>query len=117
MVLLDGEPTRLVDAWAGRRLVVVLDSIRRGDPPGTIHRVEVGGDLLPKAERRHSTHGDGLPAAVALGRTLDRLPDRLVVWGIEPADMAQARGLSAAVAAALPDLVDRVTEEVRFLCA
>ncbi|MGI9646364.1 MAG: hydrogenase maturation protease, partial [Ilumatobacteraceae bacterium] len=40
LVALDGEPTRMVDAWAGRSAVVVIDAVRAGGPPGTIHRFD-----------------------------------------------------------------------------
>lgn len=117
VVLLDGEPTRLVDAWEGHRVAVVLDAVRRGDPPGTIHRFEVGTEPLPAAFLHPSTHGAGLESAVALGRALDRNPGELIVYGIEPADMAEGNELSEAVEAALPSLVNRLAEEVRARCA
>ena len=59
VLLQDGEPTRLVDAWEGRGLAIIVDAIRRGDPPGTVHRVEVGTDPLPAAFVHPSTHGAG----------------------------------------------------------
>ena len=117
VVLLDGEPTRLVDAWEGHQVAIVLDAVRRGDPPGTIHRFEVGTEPLPEAFLHPSTHGAGLESAVALGRALDRNPEVLIVFGIEPADMTEGNGLSEPVEAALPSLVDRLAEEVKALCA
>ena len=117
VVLLDGEPTRLVDAWEGHQVAIVLDAVRRGDPPGTIHRFEVGTETLPAAFLHPSTHGAGLESAVALGRALDRNPEVLIVFGIEPADMTEGNELSEPVEAALPSLVDRLAEEVKALCA
>ena len=55
-----------------------------------------------------STHALGLAEAVELARSLGRLPQRVVVYGIEGESFAFGKGLSAAVAAA----ADRVTEEV-----
>jgi hydrogenase maturation protease len=117
VVLLDGEPTRLVDAWEGHQVAIVLDAVRRGDPPGTIHRFLVGTEPLPEAFLHPSTHGAGLESAVALGRALDRNPEEMIVYGIEPADMTEGNELSEAVEAALPGLVDELAEEVRALCA
>ena len=117
VVLLDGEPTRLVDAWEGHQVAIVLDAVRRGDPPGTSHRCEVGTEPLPEAFLHPSTHGAGLESAVALGRALDRNPEVLIVFGIEPADMTEGNELSEVVEAALPSLVDRLAEEVRERCA
>ena len=116
VLLLDGESTRLVDAWTGRRLAIVLDAVRRGDPPGTVHRLQVGTDPLPAASRHPSSHGAGLESAVALGQALGRNPGTVIIYGIEPADLTEGHGLSEPVAAALPNLVHRVLEEVRSLC-
>ena len=116
LAVLDGEPTRLVDAWAGRSEVVVIDAVRAGAPPGTVHRLDaLAGDLA--VAPASGTHGAGVAAAVALGRALDRLPDRLVLFGIEPAHMVHDAELSPPVAAAFDDLVRRVAEEVDTACA
>ncbi len=117
VLCLDGEPTRLVDAWAGRRLAVVIDAVRSGRPAGTLHRVEVGVDAFPAAGMRPSTHGFGLAEAVALGDALDLRPDALIVYGVEPEDLSTGSGLSAPVRAAVPALVARVAAEVKQLCA
>lgn len=116
LIALDGEPARLVAAWAGRFHVVVIDAVRSGDPPGTIHRVE-GLDLGLTDRSSPSSHGAGVAAAVAIGRALDRLPDRLVVLGIEPERVEHGDDLSAPVAAAFDELVERVAEEVATTCA
>ncbi|MDX2381772.1 MAG: hydrogenase maturation protease [Acidimicrobiia bacterium] len=116
LLILDGEPARLVDAWAGRASVVVVDAVRGGASPGTVHRVDaLGGDLAVAASP--STHGAGVAAAVALGRALGRLPERLVVLGTEPACVGDGGDLSAPVAAAFDELVRRAAEEVATACA
>ena len=115
--LTDGEPTRLVDAWENHRAAIVLDAIRRGALPGTIHRLQVGRSPLPAAFTHPSTHGAGLESAVALGRALDRNPQTLIIYGVEPAELADGQGLSVAVEVSLPLLVERVLEEVRAVCA
>lgn len=107
-LVLDGESTRLLDAWSSRRRAIVIDAIRLGDPAGTVHELEVGRDLLPAWTAETSSHETGLAEAVELSRALDRLPDRLLVFGIEPGDVSPGPGLSPEVEAALPELVARV---------
>jgi hydrogenase maturation protease len=112
VAILDGEPTRLLDAWADRDFVLVIDAVRAGAPAGTLHRLdalEVDLPLWPAA----SSHGPGIAAAVGLGRALDRLPDVLILIGIEPADTGHGDDFSDAVLARFDDLVDRAAEEVR----
>ncbi len=112
------DPTALIDLWAGYAPVVVVDAVRSGAPAGTVHRLVAGtGEpALPAAawaaSRRGGTHAFGLAAAVALARALHRLPERLVVIGVEAASYGHGAPLSAAVASAVPLAVDRVLEEV-----
>lgn len=116
LLILDGEPARLVEAWAGRTSVVVVDAVRSGASPGTLHRVDaLGGNVAVAASP--STHGAGVADAVALGRALSRLPDRLVVLGTEPSCVDHGADLSAPVAASFDELVRRAVEEVATACA
>lgn len=113
------DPTALIDLWVGHEPVVVVDAVRSGAAPGTVHRLVVGAGVpaLPAsawaASGRGGTHALGLAAVVALARALHRLPERLVVIGVEAASFAHGEPLSPAVAAAVPAAVDRVLEEVR----
>lgn len=112
LVTLDGEATRLIDAWRGRRRAIVIDAGRAGCEPGSIHRLELGVDTLRGWSGGPSSHAAGLPEAVALAEALDALPDQLVILGVEPADLSMGEGLSPPVEAALPTLVDRIQTEV-----
>lgn len=114
---LDGEPTGLLEAWTGARLAIVVDAVQlRGDPdhpiePGRIHRTD-----LAQAEPvggAASSHGLGVPEAFALGRVLDRLPDRLVVYAVEVLDVRQGTELTPAVAVAVPVVAAAVLAECR----
>ena len=108
IVTLDGESTRLVEVWRGRSRAVVVDAIVTGAPPGTIHEIEVGRDRLPEWDTGASTHAAGLSEAIALGRALDRIPDELVVIGVEPGDVSFGQGLSTPVRDALTAVIDRI---------
>lgn len=112
------DPTALIDLWAGHEPVIVVDAVRSGAAPGTIHRLVVGAGepSLPApswAASGRSTHAFGLAAVIELARALHRLPDQLVVIGVEAASFGEGHALSAPVAAVLPAVADRVVEEVR----
>jgi len=108
LVVTDGEPARLVEAWTGAALAVVVDAVRAEPPhPGKIHRFVL--DQPRTGTRREaSSHGLGLDDAIALAMALDRMPGQLIVHAIEAADLTQGPGLSPPVAAA----VDTVTRAV-----
>ncbi|SHF70268.1 hydrogenase maturation protease [Streptoalloteichus hindustanus] len=105
----DGEPSRLLDAWRGVRLAVVVDAAT-AEParPGRVHHSAV--NRLPGGPT--SSHGMGLPEAVELARALDGLPERLVVLTIEVADVGFGLGLSPPVARAVPEVAETVLREV-----
>jgi hydrogenase maturation protease len=112
VVELDGEPTRVIEAWQGAPLAVVVDAVRSGAAPGTVHRLVAGIDTLPAGANRSSSHALGIGDALDLGRALGRLPDHLVVYGVEAESFDVGPGLSPAVAAVVGQLVDRVLAEV-----
>ena len=93
----DGEPARLLDAWDGADLAVVVDAARSGAAPGTVLRAEVGRDPLPAPVPGGSTHALGVGEAIALGRALGRMPGRVVVYGIEGERFNDGIGLTDAV--------------------
>ena len=104
LVVTDGEPTRLIDAWTGAALAVVVDAVRvlGSEPPhpGQVHRFVVDRPRTA-AGQAASSHGFGLDDAIALAMALDRMPGRLIVHAIEAADLTQGPGLTPAVAAAV----------------
>lgn len=111
VVISDGEPTGLLDAWAGVRLAVVIDAVV-GEPatPGRWGRIVADHLSLPTGTA--GTHGLGVPKAIELGRVLDRMPQQLIVYAIKVADVSIGLGLSAPVAAAVPALADAVLGEL-----
>jgi len=111
----DGEPTRLLDAWEGATVAVVIDAVRSGTvPAGTVHRAEapLPGGWRSDAPPPASSHGLGLGEAYALGAALGRLPARLIVLGVEGQTFAAGTELSDAVAGAVDGVVATVSAEI-----
>jgi hydrogenase maturation protease len=108
----DGEPTRLLDAWDGADLAVLIDSVVCASArAGTVHRFDAT-DVTLSSVRGTSTHGVGLVAALELGRLLDRMPRRWVLYTVEVTDVGFGRGLSTAAARAVESVVSAVLEDV-----
>ncbi|GGN51773.1 hydrogenase maturation protease [Actinoplanes campanulatus] len=101
----DGEPARMLEAWTGADVAVVVD-VARGGPPGEWTEL-----ALPRtAEPATSGHGFGLGATVALAHELDRLPRRLVALVAYGVEFGFGTGLSDVVAAAVSPVAERVCE-------
>lgn len=113
LVLTDGEPTRLIEAWTGAVLAIVVDAVRADPPrPGRVHRLELDRPLA-RATRTASSHGFGLDDAIQLALALDRMPGRLIVHAIEAADLTQGTGLTPPVAAAVEEVASAVLSDLR----
>jgi hydrogenase maturation protease len=105
------EPSDLIELWENVGLAIVVDAVR-GDEPGAIHRLAVGRGELPQPSAGASSHALGLGEVIELARALDRLPGRLVVFGIEGACFETGSGLSSAVEAAIAEAAQRVLAEI-----
>jgi len=105
----------LLEGVAG---AVVVDAVRTpggGRAPGEIVRVQAGPDGLPAwAGTSLSSHGLGLGEAVALLGALGGAP-RVVLLGVEVADVTAGHSLSAPVSAVLSRLVELVVAETEGL--
>jgi hydrogenase maturation protease len=112
-----GEATALLALWQGTDAVVLVDAVRAGARPGTLHRFAVRTHPLPAMFSRVSTHAFGVAEAIELARVLRQLPPVLVVYGVEGATFEMGAGLSAAVAAAVPQTVAQVRQELLALSA
>ena len=112
LVVTDGEPTRLIEAWTGAALAVVVDAVRAQPPhPGQVHRFVVEG-TAPGTGRSASSHGLGFDDAIRLAAALDRMPARLIVHAIEAADLTQGPGLTAPVAAAVGVVAEAILADL-----
>jgi hydrogenase maturation protease len=111
----EGEPTTLLDVWAGAELVIVVDAVKGRSPPGTIHRLDASKGPLPASLVAYSTHAFDLAAVIELARELRRVPRRLIVIGIEARSFEAGDVLDAKVAAALEPAAAAVLEEVGFV--
>jgi hydrogenase maturation protease len=110
---LEGEPISLLDAWEGAEAVIILDAVSSGARPGTVHRVDALTERLPEPLSGPSTHTFGLAEAIELGRALDRLPRRLIVYGIEGERFEAGEGLTRAVERAVGEAATAVIDELR----
>jgi hydrogenase maturation protease len=116
------DPTDLVELWSGVETVVVVDAVRSGAPPGTLHVRETGATGARLVEGSPwggsgGTHALGLAAAVELARALGRLPRQVLVVGIEAEQFDYGNPLSPAVAGAVATAVDTVVEMLSQLVA
>ena len=108
----EGEPTALIDTWAGADAVWLADAVSSGASPGTVHRHDVSSAPLPARLYDTSTHHFGLGEALELARALGRLPERAVVFGIEGASFETGETVTGVVQEAAARVAEAIAEEV-----
>jgi len=103
---------------ANTETLIVIDAITAGGTAGTIYRIdEESSQLAEGCCLSLDSHGWGLLEAVVLSRKLTGLPDRLLIYGIEPYICKYGIFLSSPVQKSLKKLVDIVQQSVDSILA
>jgi hydrogenase maturation protease len=103
-----GEALSLMDILAHADKVILVDAVATDDEPGTIQVWNANFVSLPKDSFCCSTHAFGVREAVELARTLGRLPQSLIVYGIAGRQFQ----IGAALSPAVSDAVERVAQQI-----
>ncbi|HEY9434959.1 MAG TPA: hydrogenase maturation protease [Blastocatellia bacterium] len=109
-----GDGASLMEAWRGAETVIIIDAMMSGAPPGTIRRLDASAQPSLKEAFRCSTHAFGVAEAIELARALTRLPQSLVVFGIEGKNFSAGVGLSPEVERAVGGVVRLALTEVNL---
>lgn len=82
---LSADPSTLLTEsyWLEAREALLVDAVRTGAEPGTVHRVDLDQLLDAAPVTGAGTHDLGITTTLRLARSLGRLPHRVTVFGIE----------------------------------
>ncbi len=108
-----GESFSLMDSWQGFETVILVDATCTDKTPGEINTWDACARPLPRTALQCSTHAFGLYEAVELARTLDRLPDKLLIYGIEGKQFASGSQPSLEVTKAVEIAAQQIAELVQ----
>jgi hydrogenase maturation protease len=96
------------------RKAILVDAIRAEGPPGSLVRLE-GDEVAPAMAARLSVHQVGVVDLLDAARWRGCFPSRLILLGLVPESLELGLQRTAAVEAALPELVERIVAEARGL--
>ena len=106
----------LLNVMAQCEIVVLVDAVKGNASPGIIHKqVYRPGVLVSKGVERASSHGVGVREVLALASALDRLPDLVLLWGVEVVSTEPGTGMSAFLYGKLPELERQLLEDLQEL--
>ncbi|MBI2264629.1 MAG: hydrogenase maturation protease [Armatimonadetes bacterium] len=112
VVLQSGDGVSLMEAWRDADSVIVVDAVHSAGKPGSVHRFDAAARPIPAKFFPSSTHAFGLAEAVEMARALGRLPERLIVYGIEGKTFEAGTGLSPEVEEGVSQVVEQVLREI-----
>lgn len=108
-----GDGARLMELWKGFDVVVLIDAVKSGAGPGTVHRFEAHASPLPiLLFQESSTHLFGIPHAIELARAMNQLPAKLFVYGIEGECFDEGTEMSPCIVQAAQRLVESLISEI-----
>ncbi len=98
----------------GYQRAIIIDSANMSLPAGSWRRFAPEEAELQAADfhERLTVHYAGLAEALALGNALGILPEEIVVFGIQPLELAWSPGLSAPVQEAIPAVCAAILAEL-----
>ncbi len=116
-----GEQVELIDGGTGglslldviedTDYLLVVDAVDGDDLPGTVRKIS-GRDIPMLASGRMSVHQTGFQETLALAALRGRLPQHLILLGVQPQSMNWGTQLSPPVAKALPILTDLIHQQL-----
>lgn len=104
-------PAEVLDWLGAVEQLAVCDGCLTDAPPGTLLRWDWPTEELRRA-RFWGSHDLSLTAVLELAEQLGALPQRVTVWGISIARAEPGEELSAALAAAIPQIVEKIAQRL-----
>ncbi len=108
----DTEGFSLLELWRGVDLVLLIDVVLSGNPPGTLFRWEAHRCPLPRDYRQSSSHGLGLAETIELARVLGQMPSQVIIVGLEGKQFEMGAPLSPEVLANLEKILQQIETEI-----
>ncbi len=108
-----GDGTDLISAWEGAHAAIVVDCMKSGAAPGTIRRFDgladsIDEELFPG----YSTHAFNITEIIRLARVLGRLPERLIIFGIEGRTFSTGTDMSMKIKTEVKSAVRLIKAEI-----
>jgi hydrogenase maturation protease len=101
----------LTDFIANRKKVIVIDTVKAGEKPGTIYRLTEK-NLRTGQKAIMSFHEIDFLDALYMSEVMGEKPEETVVIGIEPKDMSDGTELSPEIEERIPKIIDVVMKEL-----
>jgi hydrogenase maturation protease len=100
---------------ANARMVIVLDTLKGKEPPGTLRLLRDGDIVAKPPPSRMSPHEPGLREALMATEIAEMNPEEILLVGVIPESTEQGTKLTDAVRSAIPAVLETVVAELERL--
>jgi len=97
-------------AGAAPELTIIVDATTQGDPPGTVHVIDLAIPSTMNDQTLLDAHGMQPDVVLGLVQLLGATPGRVLLVGCEPQDLTERMALSPAVEQAVGKAVEVVAK-------
>jgi len=101
----------IIDIIANREKVIIIDAVRGGGEPGAVYRFTPN-DMVIQSPTPLSVHQFDIPGMLNMAKLAGRMPEQVIIIGIEPKRVEWGLDLSPEVAAVIPRVVELVMSEL-----
>jgi hydrogenase maturation protease len=98
----------------GKEKLIVIDSVDAGEKPGTLFRFRPD-DLNYEEAPKTSVHQIGLIESLQMVKLFGKVPDEVVIFGVQPGLIDWGEELTDEVKAAVPKLIKHILKEIEKL--
>jgi hydrogenase maturation protease len=85
----------LIDLWKKFDCIYLVDAVSSGGSPGKVYRFDAIAKQLPiNFFKNYSTHSFDIPETIALAKSLNSLPEELIIYGVESKDFRMGSQIS-----------------------
>jgi hydrogenase maturation protease len=112
-----GDSFSLMDCWVGFEHMILVDATAPSGTPGQIRVWNADANPWPEDVFRCSTHAFGVREAVELARIMNRLPQSLLIYGIEGKQFSFGAPISPEVERSVESVAQQVLELARTIVA
>jgi hydrogenase maturation protease len=102
----------IMHAIAGREKVIFVDCALMGETPGQMRRFTPQEVVSKKIKTRYSVHEGDLLEVLKLSTDMGECPDDIVIFGIEPKQVAPGEGLSEELQNNITNYLETILKEL-----
>ena len=98
----------IMHAIAGRERIIFVDCALMGEMPGVMRRFTPDEVVSKKIKTRYSLHEGDLLDTLRLSKSMGECPDDIVIFGIEPKEVASGEGLTKELEQKIPHYIETI---------